>query len=155
MHAQVAKFTLLVAALIHQPASADCFDDAARFHGVNPWVTRAIAKVESGGNPKAINTKNVTPTIDIGLLQINTIWLPILRTHGIAAKDLLDACTNVYVGTWIYARQVARHGNTWTAVGAYHSPGNPRLQAIYINKVWGVLNSWQRKGLIPMTKEST
>ena len=36
-------------------AYADCFDDAAAFHRVNPTVLRAIAIVESGGKASAVN----------------------------------------------------------------------------------------------------
>ena len=49
-------------------------------------------------------------------------------------SDLLDACTSAYVGAWILAHSIKRHGLTWRAVGAYNSP-TPANQKIYAEKV--------------------
>jgi soluble lytic murein transglycosylase-like protein len=52
----------------------DCVTQGAVFHGVNPWVVRAIIKVESNFNAKAVN-KNKNGTSDIGLAQINSMHM--------------------------------------------------------------------------------
>ena len=39
-------------------------------------------------------------------------------------------------------RQVERHGNTWAAVGAYHS-ATPAFAAAYANRIATILVRWQ------------
>jgi len=51
-----------------------CFDAAARHYRLHPALLRAIARQESGMNPRAIG-KNTNGTLDLGLMQINTSWL--------------------------------------------------------------------------------
>jgi soluble lytic murein transglycosylase-like protein len=110
-----------------------CMAKAATLHHVDLSLLRAIAKVESNMNPKAVGN-NTNGTSDTGLMQINDWWLPTLAKHGIKKSDLLDACTSAYVGAWILARSIQQHGNTWRAVGAYNSP-TPKNQQIYADKV--------------------
>ncbi|WP_175872441.1 lytic transglycosylase domain-containing protein [Burkholderia sp. BCC0397] len=121
-------------------AHADCFESAAAYHGVNPMILRAIANVESRGNPQAIH-RNKNGTTDIGELQINSIHLRELAAFGIRAKDLLDECVNVYVAAWHLRKQIAAYGNTWDAVGAYHSR-SPRLRDEYARLVKATLVKW-------------
>ncbi|MDO8278968.1 MAG: lytic transglycosylase domain-containing protein [Burkholderiaceae bacterium] len=97
-----------------------CVAPAAQYHKVNPQLLDAILAVESGHNPRAIG-KNTNGTTDWGIGQINTIHLDELRRHGIGTEQLLDACKGTYVAAWLLARQMRRYGNTWFAVGAYHS----------------------------------
>lgn len=112
---------------------ATCWEQAAQRHQVNPHLLVAIAEVESGLRPDAIG-RNTNGSIDIGLMQINTLWLPELRRHGIAPRDLLDPCVSVHVGAWVLAQNMRRHGNTWTAVGAYNA-GSEALRERYARKV--------------------
>jgi lysozyme-related protein Hpa2 len=114
-------------------AQADCFTDAARYHHVNPLVLRAIALVESGGNPKAIN-HNRNGSVDLGELQINSIHQRELARYGIAPPDLLDACKNIYIGAWILRGRMDQYGNTWEAIGAYHS-ATPAYRDRYVQRV--------------------
>ncbi len=71
---------------------------------------------------------------DIGLMQINSSWLPTLASHGIAEYHLFDACTSIHVGAWILAGNVSRLGYTWEAVGAYNARSAP-LRRAYAQKV--------------------
>jgi soluble lytic murein transglycosylase-like protein len=114
-------------------APATCWEQAAHRHQVNPHLLVAIAEVESGLRPQAIG-RNANGSIDIGLMQINTLWLPELRRHGITARDLLDPCVSVHVGAWVLAQKMRRHGNTWVAVGAYNA-GSDVLRERYARKV--------------------
>lgn len=110
-----------------------CIAKAAAHHRVDLSLLRAIAKVESGMNPRAEAT-NKNGSSDTGLMQINDWWLPTLSKYGIKKSDLLDACTSAYVGAWILAHSIKTHGLTWRAVGAYNSP-TPKNQKIYAEKV--------------------
>lgn len=110
-----------------------CWEENGRRYGVSPRLLYAIAHVESGLNPLALG-RNRNGTYDIGLMQINSAWLPSLHAYGIAERDLFDPCTNIHVGTWILARQISRLGYTWEAVGAYHS-ASPSLRDAYIARV--------------------
>jgi hypothetical protein len=77
-----------------------CIQNAAEYHEVDPQLLRAILMVESRLNPKAMN-RNTNGTRDIGVAQINSIHLPVLKVHGIQEDHLKDACINTYVGAWI------------------------------------------------------
>ena len=104
------------------PAHA-CWQDTAARYGVDARLLYAIAQQESDLHADRINRSHAarTGSVDIGLMQINSRWLPLLRAHGLRASDLLDPCTNLQVGAWILAQSFQRHGATWEAVGAYHA----------------------------------
>ena len=114
---------VLGAAASATASAADCFSSAAHRHGLDPALLRAIASAESDMRVDAINLahRQRTGTIDIGLMQVNSGWLPRLASFGIAAPDLHQPCTNIDVGAWILAESFARHGNDWRAVGAYNA----------------------------------
>ena len=84
-------------------------------------------------NPHAIG-RNRNGSRDLGLMQINSAWLPTLAKYGITERDLFEPCTNIHVGAWILAGNVSRLGYTWEAVGAYNA-ANPALRRAYIEKV--------------------
>ena len=110
-----------------------CWDDAATRYQVSSALLYAIARTESGLNPQAIG-HNRNGSRDIGLMQINSAWLPTLASHGIGERDLFEPCTNIHVGAWILAGNVSRFGYTWEAVGAYNA-ASPGLRRAYIEKV--------------------
>ncbi len=118
-----------------------CVVAAAKRHSVNPWVLKAILKVESNFNPGAIN-RNPNGTKDIGMAQINTIHLRELSKHGISGADLLDPCVSTYVAAWHLAKQYRQYGNTWFAVGAYHSVTRCYNER-YVGLVWNALVEWK------------
>ena len=132
---------LATSCLIAAAARADCIDQAALHHGVNGHVLRAIGWHESRLKPQAL-ARNYNGTWDIGAFQINSQHLSELARHGVDARALGDGCTSAFVAAWHYARQVRRHGNTWRAVGAYHSH-TPARSAWYANAIAGVLVAWQ------------
>ena len=104
-------------------ANASCWETAGARYGIHPWLLAAIAKVESRFDPNAVNATHAarTGSVDLGLMQINSSWLPVLARHGITRQALFDACTSIAIGAWILADLFARHGVTWEAVGAYNA----------------------------------
>ncbi len=131
--------TLLLITLVASfSARGDCWRAAAERYGVSQPLLAAIAKVESNFNAHAIN-RNGNGSTDIGIMQINSRWWKALAKYGIGPAQLFDACTSIHVGAWILADNVRRHGNTWTAVGAYNATSaNKRI--IYAWKVYRALH---------------
>ena len=119
--------------LLASPAHA-CWDEAAARYGVNAYLLYAIARTESNLNPSALN-RNKDGSYDLGLMQINSRWFPILRKYGIEEKQLWDPCTSIHVGAWILAQNMRRMGNSWEAVGAYNS-SKPVYRLRYAQKVY-------------------
>ncbi|WP_321794645.1 lytic transglycosylase domain-containing protein [Caballeronia sp. J97] len=125
---------MLLAATAPTLARADCLDDAAIYHRVSVQLVRAIAQQESGMRPYVTN-RNSDGSEDIGLMQINSTWLPKLARFGISRQHLFDACVNAYVGTWILASNIKQFGPTWRAVGAYNAVSSNK-QLVYANNIY-------------------
>lgn len=124
------------------PSAARCVPAAATYHKVNPWILAAILKVESNFKSKAHNL-NANGTVDIGAAQINSMHFKELSKHGIAPTDLYDVCVSTYVAAWHLAKQYRAYGNTWFAVGAYHSASTCFNQR-YRGLVWNALVDWKQ-----------
>lgn len=126
---------------------------------VHPDTLRAVAAVESDTHPWAIGTPHgavfastrddaarvlarvlrTEVSVDIGLMQINSQWLPKLH---LAPERLLDPCINVRVGAAILAAnfiKASRPGRSHlhalvAALSAYHS-GSETAAVDYAAKV--------------------
>lgn len=140
------------------------FESASRSVGVPYDVIVAIAKVESGFNPWALNIEGRSyhfdtkagaiakanealkagRSFDIGLMQINNWWL---KRYDLTLSDAFNPQTNIYFGSQILKQEIERHGNLWAAVGAYHSPKTARASA-YSRKVKAV---WENGSQIKVT----
>ena len=101
-------------------AIRDCIEQTAERYRLSPVLLLAIAQQESGLNPRAIN-RNTNGSTDMGVMQINTLWLPTLQRHGIDVRDLWEPCTNIMVGAWILRNNFQRWGETLTGLGAYNA----------------------------------
>jgi len=97
-----------------------CLDQAAQRHGVEASLLRAVAMQESGLQPAAWR-RNTDGSEDLGLMQVNSRWLPTLQGYGITRQHLMQACVSADVGAWILRQMIERHGHTWQGVAAYHS----------------------------------
>ena len=122
------------------PPADDCFDKAGAYQGVNPLVLRAVAWRESKGDATAIN-RNANGSIDVGQLQINSIHFPELKSQGIPHRALTDPCVNIFVAAWLLKQKMVRFGNTWRAIGAYHSE-SPHERDAYARSIQAILVSW-------------
>lgn len=124
-------------------ANAACFGEAAARYGIPPALLMAISRVESSGNPQALS-RNPDGSYDIGHMQINSRWIPVLQRYGITERNLFDACTNTYVGAWILAQNIHRLGYNWNAIGAYNAR-SPSKRMAYARKIAEVL---KREGVL-------
>ena len=122
---------------------AHCIAVAAKHYDLPPLLLLAIKVVESGNSLDAPINSNTNGTQDIGLMQINSHWLPKLKPAGITRSDLEDPCINISVAAWILNYEMSLINNNdffWKAVGHYHSR-NKELSARYVDKVSAV---WER-----------
>lgn len=116
---------LMLAFLSARPApvraeAIDCYAAAGAYQHVSPAVLRAIAWQESHGNANAIH-RNRNGSTDYGMMQINSIHLPVLSRYGVSATDLMNPCLSVFIAAWHLHKMMIKYGNTWAAIGAYHS----------------------------------
>jgi soluble lytic murein transglycosylase-like protein len=121
-------------------ARADCFDEAAKYQKVNHLILRAIAWQESHNRPTVVH-KNANGSTDYGVMQINSIHLPALAQYGISQDTLMDPCKNVYIAAWHLRQKINKYGNTWAAVGAYHSE-TPSSRDGYASQIAAILRKW-------------
>ncbi|EGK6862152.1 lytic transglycosylase domain-containing protein [Salmonella enterica subsp. enterica serovar Amager] len=122
------------------PEIQTCVQAAAHRYNLPVKLILAVIKAEGGKNGLVKHNKN--GSVDLGIMQINSIHLGTLKKFGIGYNDILfRTCTNIEVGTWILRRQfsdVTDYRDSeqwWRAVGNYHSH-TPRHNLAYQKKVW-------------------
>jgi len=124
---------------------AQCLRSAAQKFQVDSSLLKAIARVESNFNPRAVNAANGNGTRDVGLMQINSTWLPTLRRWNITEQDLFNPCTNAEVGAWVLASNFSNMGPSWEAVGAYNARSLHKRRAY----AWKVYRAYQENLQLP------
>lgn len=119
-----------------------CLAAAERRHGLQPGITSAIAQVESGLNPRAVNDANRNGTQDVGLMQINSVHLPRLRAdYGIEREKLFNPCVNAFAGAQVLAQALERTGGAIKPALSIYNTGRPdsTVGAAYAQRV---LSRW-------------
>ncbi len=115
------------------------FSQAAHEFGLSANMLSAVALQESSYRPWAVNingrahypaskkealrliTNARGKSYDLGVMQINSFWI---RKFNLDPVEVLDPDTNVRLGAWILRSCIDRHGEGWSAIGAYHT-GDP------------------------------
>lgn len=132
---------------------AACMILSSNAYSVPLEALEAIHTVE-GGQVGTI-AKNSNGSIDMGVMQINSLWLPVLEEkwnlpQGIIQDKLVnDACINVSVASWILANHLrSTNGDLIEAAGRYHSL-TPKYKHKYAMKFEVALNrikegGWER-----------
>lgn len=115
---------LALAATLSYPA---CVTPIEQHFRLPPGIVPAIIRVESGGNPAAVNRgANRNGTTDYGLMQINSIHLPRLAAHGVDEQVLLSApCINVAVGADVLHQGLTRTGGALAPALSKYNTGRP------------------------------
>ena len=155
---------ILIFVFFIRPAFSFCYDKAGQTYSIDPILLIAISQVESGLNPNATNVNKKGTKFeseDIGLMQINSTWLPMLNSKwNITRKKLLDdPCQNVYVGAYILALNISKNGVNWTSIGAYNAglrEGRDASRIKYAKKVYSVyleLKKGNRADIIAKAKK--
>ena len=116
-----------------------CMIAAASFHHLPVQALAAIQSVEGGTVGAIIGNKD--GSADLGVMQVNTQWVPAIARATRAREDVVrykliqDGCFSVKVAAAILdVYKVEAHGNMLEAVGFYHSH-TPDLKAAYQTKV--------------------
>lgn len=120
-----------------------CIQGASNYHRVNPQILEAILEAESSMRPGTIN-KNDNNSVDFGLAGINSIHLKELSKWGLGVDDLLNPCVSIYVGAWHLSKKIQQYGNTWFAIGAYHSI-TPEKNHLYQVRIFEKLRMIQNR----------
>ncbi len=116
-----------------------CMAAAAAFYHLPPRALPAIHAVEGGA--VGVVSPNTNGTADLGVMQINTIWLPdIARAAKLPeqkVKDRLvnDGCFNIAAAAAILRMYLNEtRGDLMRAIGNYHSH-TPALNTAYQERV--------------------
>ncbi|MDD4969853.1 MAG: lytic transglycosylase domain-containing protein [Paludibacter sp.] len=109
---------------------------AGQESNIPPKVIYTISKIESGHNAYAFNGSNRNRTADMGLMQINSSWIPTLQRHGLYnPKDLYIPDYNVRVGAWVLRQCINTYGQSWKSIDCYNKgPKNAQNSSEYINR---------------------
>lgn len=105
---------------------AACMALVASLYGLPPRVLPSIQRVE-GGSAGSVH-RNANGTDDLGVMQVNTIWLPALSSYtGLPAATVRDRltgrpCFNIAAaGAVLRTYLDAAKGDLMQAIGDYHS----------------------------------
>jgi len=109
------------------------FQKAGHDFGIEPSLLARIATIESSMNPRAIN-QNKNGTVDIGLMQINSMHLKRLSSIGVTKQALLDPEVNIYVGALLLSSHIRKRGYNLSAIGCYHS-ANPVFKNQWLKRL--------------------
>ena len=106
--------------------SLACMALVAAYHHLPPRVLPAIQAVE-GGSVGTIE-RNRDGSEDLGLMQVNTLWLPTMAVlagttpEQVRHRLLTDPCFNIAAAGAILAQyRRAEAGDLMRAIGDYHS----------------------------------
>lgn len=116
-----------------------CLLAAAEVHRLPPAMLVILLKVEGGRLGHV--SQNTNGTVDIGPMQVNTIWVGKVAAHWRATPEAAylalrdNLCANLEGGAWILAQAMAEaRGDFWNGVGIYHSH-NPDHRERYLRLV--------------------
>lgn len=95
------------------------FAEASKRFNVDFYLLKSIAKVESNFEPLAIN-HNSNNSLDIGIMQINSIHFSYLSTFGIKKIDLYDPRININYGAFVLGKCLKTYGITLEGINCYN-----------------------------------
>lgn len=107
-----------------------CSIGAAVKYEIPANIMLAIAEKE-GGKPGQV-VRNSNGTVDIGVMQVNTVYLKELQRYGIDAVDVAaPGCYPYELAAWRIRNHIKNDpGDIWTRASNYHSR-TPKYNQIY------------------------
>jgi len=86
------------------------------YFGADANLANSVMQAESSGDPMVTN-KNTNGTMDYGLFQINSTWIPELKRNGIikSENDLFDVGKNILAAKYIYDKAGGTFDRDWKA----------------------------------------
>ena len=119
--------------------AAACLTAASATYRLPVGLLLILLQVE-GGSLGAVS-HNSNDTVDIGPMQVNSIWVSRIASRWHAAPVVTFAalrdsfCANIEAASWILRQNLDEaHGDLWEGVGLYHSH-DPGYKADYLRKV--------------------
>ncbi|HEX4044695.1 MAG TPA: lytic transglycosylase domain-containing protein [Gammaproteobacteria bacterium] len=113
--------------------SLACLNAVAKQYHVPAVLVLSVLKTENGRN--GMSRINTNGTYDLGVMQVNSVFLSQLKSHGYTLKRLqYSSCENITVATWILSKHIANSKASQIGIGNYHSV-TPKLNAVYFNRV--------------------
>lgn len=99
--------------------AVQCIAQASVRYDVPELLLHSLIRKE-GARPGAV-VRNKNGSVDLGVGQINSSWLPELGQFGITAHRLAhDTCLNVYVQAYVVRKQFNRKGDWVKAIISYN-----------------------------------
>ena len=117
---------------------AACLLIASQTYQIPPGVMLGIMQVEGGRVGQEV--RNTNGSYDLGIMQINTIWLPELSKKWNSTPTTVrrwlrdDGCANIAVSAWILRNRINLTGSLWGGIAGYHSL-TPSIGSRYANRV--------------------
>ena len=105
--------------------AVQCIADASVRYEVPELLLHAVLRKENGRTGQAV--RNANGTYDMGLAQINTVWVPHFAKYGVKLEHLLyDPCTNLQAAAYILKDNAIKFKGDWfRAIVAYNiGPSN-------------------------------
>ena len=112
----------------------DIFLKYEKEFGISYFLMKSIALTENAGFDNDAIMKNDNGTIDIGLMQINSMWKYWLPEENITHQKLKDPDFNIKIAYTIVSKIIEQHGYSWDSIGRYHS-GTPKFKERWLNKI--------------------
>lgn len=100
-------------------ATTNYFEEAGEYYRIDPKILYSIAKIESKLNPNAIN-RNTNGTVDIGIMQINSVHMKELNKRGFRREHLFNPKINIFAGAWILRQCFDKHGVSKDGLTCYN-----------------------------------
>lgn len=110
-----------------------CINSVATEFHVPAKLIIAIIATERGKKGEIVKNRN--GSYDMGPMQVNSRWLPMLEKHGISMQEVRDnVCLNVRIGTFLLGKAIASESNLQQGIGNFNSH-TPSFNHRYVQKV--------------------
>ncbi len=117
------------------PVTAECIQMVSEIHALPEVLLYALLQTEGGA--VGHQNKNENGSVDMGPMQINTIWNRQLQGMQVDTTELTNnGCKNIAIGAAILHKYIQEKRDLWKGIGRYNATDKrPDIQDAYSNKV--------------------